>query len=56
MFIRLPFYFEYLYISKCGGKQNQNIESLMLMPILFFLLYNLYKMDNKILIMALQEE
>ena len=36
------------YISRRRGKQNPNIESLMLMLILLFLLYNLYKKDNKI--------
>lgn len=43
------FLFQPVHIYQCvGEKQNPNIESLMSMSILLFLLYNLYKKDNKI--------
>ncbi len=35
------------YISRWWGKQISNTKWLMLMLILFCLLYNLYKIDNK---------
>ena len=41
------------YISQGKGIQVPNMESLMLMSILLFLLYYLYKKNNKILIMRL---
>ena len=44
------------YISQCKGIQHPDMESLMLMLILLQLLYHLYKISNKILIMTLQTE